>query len=1143
MAQADIRTRQPRQPALSALALATCLFSPGVFGGPGVPPIAGTASGGGPGVADAQVTAYAAGLNPGDVAVELGSAMTDGNGDFDIPLMPAVTAGDLADGQLVYLVAIGGDAGSGVNDAISLMTAAGPFCDASQPGCGFPADVTIGEVSTVAAASILRDFITFVDCATIPNNSNVGTCVAIAGAAELDSRAATFDALVEVASGEASAFLANAADGTPINTTRRRLNTLGNILAGCVTGDGPGSAGCAELFDVALNSDDTLQAAFRIAHAPVINQAGDELFTLQTAPLTYTPALSAAPEHWTVGGQRFTLSVKGDVNIISVFRRSPANGVLTPVNRASTGGFGSASLARTPDRAFAYVTNQSLNQVSAFAVDPGTGAFTPVPGSPFPTGINPGQIDLSPDGTFAYVANLNGGTVSAYSIDPATGALDPVTAGGAGPCGVIPDPGNCFAAGTGPRDVTVASGGGHVYVVNLADDSVSAYSIDPVNGALAELAGSPLAAGNGPWAVALSADGAYAYVANFVGDDVSVYSIDASTGVPSPMTTGGAGACNGATPDPGNCFAAGNGPVAVGITADNGFAYVTNRDDNNISGYSIDAGSGALTALGTSPYATGDSPRSLDLTPGSGFAYVKNFSDDTLSGYAVNLVNGRLIEIDVASRFFADDDPRSIATGPGGAFAYVGNSDAGNVSSFAIDADTGAATEVAGSPTNADAGTRGIAADPDGRFVYAVNAGSGGVNSISGYRVDPATGGLDPLPGFPVNTLENPRAVTFAPDGDIIYVANANADGVSGYSVDPVTGALTELAGSPFSAGDFPASIAVTPGGDFAYVANVLSNAVSAFTIDAGGALSPITTGDAGTCGPNVGVDPNNCYDTPSASGVAVSHDGAFLHVANSNHNNVTVFTIDPVTGELSEIPDSPFAAGASPRQIAASPTGDFIFSANAGSAIPQVPGGISGFSVDSATGELTQVPGSPRTLGEFPLAVAVDPTGRFVYLTGGDRDGLHPTSNVFALTINPATGAFTRIDFASPFPLIDASGAEPEVMITPELIDFGEQPVLGNPADPELVMVENTGIVAVNLSGVSIAGPDAGDFTFQGDTCSGGVIDPLTACGFDVVFTPQAPGVRRAEALITSNAPGSPDVVVLTGTHGVIFVDGFEED
>jgi 6-phosphogluconolactonase (cycloisomerase 2 family) len=54
---------------------------------------------------------------------------------------------------------------------------------------------------------------------------------------------------------------------------------------------------------------------------------------------------------------------------------------------------------------FVYVANLYGNSVSAYAIDPTTGALAPVPGSPFATGVFPESVAVYPTGKFVYVSN------------------------------------------------------------------------------------------------------------------------------------------------------------------------------------------------------------------------------------------------------------------------------------------------------------------------------------------------------------------------------------------------------------------------------------------------------------------------------------------------------------------------------------------------------------------------------------------------------------------------------------------------------------------------------------------------------------------------------------------------------------------
>ena len=74
-----------------------------------------------------------------------------------------------------------------------------------------------------------------------------------------------------------------------------------------------------------------------------------------------------------------------------------------------------------------------------------------------------------------------------------------------------------------------------------------------------------------------------AYVTNFGSNDVSMFTIDVTTGALTPTGT----------------IAAGQSPTSIAVHPSGKFAYVTNSASNNISMFSIDTTTGALTLIGT----------------------------------------------------------------------------------------------------------------------------------------------------------------------------------------------------------------------------------------------------------------------------------------------------------------------------------------------------------------------------------------------------------------------------------------------------------------------------------------------------------------------------------------------------------------
>jgi len=104
---------------------------------------------------------------------------------------------------------------------------------------------------------------------------------------------------------------------------------------------------------------------------------------------------------------------------------------------------------------------------------------------------------------------------------------------------------------------------------------------------------------------------------------------------------------------------------------------------------------------------------------------------------------------------------------------------------------------------------------------------------------------------------------------------------------------------------------------------------------------------------------------------VAVDSSGKFAYVGDL-FGGVSAYTIDSTTGALSLVTGSPFAAGSGPRSVAVDPSGKFTYVANQCGVTCTVNGNVSAYTIDSTTGALTPVSGSPFAAGSFPLSVAI---------------------------------------------------------------------------------------------------------------------------------------------------------------------------
>ena len=255
---------------------------------------------------------------------------------------------------------------------------------------------------------------------------------------------------------------------------------------------------------------------------------------------------------------------------------------------------------------FAYVVNGQSHSVSAYTVDAEIGNLTPVPGSPFGTGISPASVTVDPSGRFVYVANFSGSSVSGYAVQ-ANGALVSII-------------GSPFQAGTLPFFVAMAPSGRFAYVVNRGSGTVSVHLVDTVTGALSQVAGATVATGNTPLYATIHPAGNFLYVANALSGDISAYAIDQATGLLGPV--------------PGSPFAAGTQPIQPVVDPSGRFLYVAN-EGSNVHGYAIDASTGALSPLVGSPFAAGSIPEGIQIDPTGRFVYVANFGSDNFSAFAI----------------------------------------------------------------------------------------------------------------------------------------------------------------------------------------------------------------------------------------------------------------------------------------------------------------------------------------------------------------------------------------------------------------------------------------------------------------------------------------------------------------------------
>jgi len=348
-----------------------------------------------------------------------------------------------------------------------------------------------------------------------------------------------------------------------------------------------------------------------------------KIFT-RIALLCLAATLGAAQD-WTVYVGTYT---HGPSKGIYAYKFDRSTGKLTPSGLAGESS-NPSFLAVHPSQRFLYAVNENDNgMVSAFAIDAGTGKLKAL-NQVSSKGSGPCHLSVDHTGRWLFAANYNNGSVAAFPIH-ADGSLGEASA-------TFQHAGKSVnpqrQSGPHAHVATVSPDNRFVWVCDLGLDQVFSYRIDPAKGMTPN---NPLFAtvepGSGPRHVIFRPDSKFAYVENEMAATVTVFSYDAAKGTMRQVQA--------ISNEPAGYSGPKSG-AEIALDPNAKFLYTSNRGDNSIATFKVDAAKGTLIFMGTVP-SGGKTPRSFAIDPTGNYLFAAHQDSNSIVAFKIDRQTGAL---------------------------------------------------------------------------------------------------------------------------------------------------------------------------------------------------------------------------------------------------------------------------------------------------------------------------------------------------------------------------------------------------------------------------------------------------------------------------------------------------------------------
>ena len=655
-----------------------------------------------------------------------------------------------------------------------------------------------------------------------------------------------------------------------------------------------------------------------------------------------------------------------------------------------------------------------------------------------PVGKSPVALAVHPSKRFVLTVMKPTASVAVHRIDASSGRL-------------VEIPQSPFSVGAqSPYSVSMHPSGHFVYVA-ARWGGVVAFTMDDQSGVLTLVPGSPFAAQKRTRSLMVHPSGRFVYATNAHSNSISAYRVNERTGALSPVSGSpfSTGAQMVVDPVARRIMDAppesGGAPFRVEVHPSGRFIFVTNSMGLSLSVLKVDAGSGVLTPVKGSPVDTGGGgrPYAVSVHPSGRFVYVSSWDNHMLWAYRFDEDKGQLTSLPAPSFSAQGYGPINIDFNAKGTRAYVTNVGSNSVTQFSVDTQTGQFSLEETFRTRYQPFDFTLLdsepVDVVQAFSFIVEGKEGQLRIL---RVD-----NNKRPSTPRSRKQNssdgePYAAAVDPLGRFVYRALNRTDkpkesGIAVYRIDPASKVLTLLPERTVRLGFIPTDLVMDVSGRFLYAVNPTYNSLGVFGIDPDSGAMSLPNSPA----PTTGMKP-----------VAVALDpvGRFSFIANSKDNTVSVFTHRRILSAAMHPINktgSAFAVGDNPVALTVDPTGKFLVVANKDS------NDLTLFSIHFHEGKLKAVKGSPFATGKAPVSVIIHPNGQFVYVINAG------SADISSYRLDLLNGGLEEL---------------------PHRVSAGKQPVtIALDSEGHFAYVQNKGVSVLRKYAVDV---NSGLFTFAGE-------------------------------------------------------------